>query len=84
MDTPDWLNVSRSQSTPQSMEESPDLRGKFSVKIDQNICDMRVFSEEENPWNGGQFKNNFQTWKYIIVGSGLSRVAMKFPQVAMK
>ena len=42
------------------MEESPYLRGKFSVKIGQNICDMGVFSEEENPWNGGQFESDFQ------------------------
>ena len=42
--------------------------GVFSEK---NICDMGVFSEEENPWNGGQFQSDFQAWEYFIVGSGL-------------
>ena len=32
---------------------------------------MGVFSEEENPWNGGQFESDFQAWEYFIVGSGL-------------
>ena len=35
---------------------------------------MGVFSEEENPWNGGQFESDFQAWEYIIVGSGLPGV----------
>ena len=42
--------------------------GVFSEK---NICDMGVNSEEENPWNGGQFESDFQAWEYFIVGSGL-------------
>ena len=33
---------------------------------------MGVFSEEENPWNGGQFECDFQAWEYIIEGSGLT------------
>ena len=50
--------------------------GVFSEK---NICDMimGVFSEEENPWNGGQFEGDFQAWEYLIVGSGLPGT---FPQ----
>ena len=34
----------------------------------------KVFSEEENPWNGGQFESDFQAWEYIIVGSVLPGV----------
>ena len=33
---------------------------------------MWVFSEEVNPWNGGQFESDFQSWEYIILGSGLT------------
>ena len=29
---------------------------------------MGVFSEEENPWNGGQIESDFQAWEYFIVG----------------
>ena len=32
---------------------------------------MGVFSEEENPWNGGQFESDFQAREYFIVGSDL-------------
>ena len=32
---------------------------------------MGVFSEEENPRNGGQFESDIQAWEYIIVGNGL-------------
>ena len=32
---------------------------------------MGAFSEEEKPWNGGQFESDFEAWQYIIVGSGL-------------
>ena len=35
---------------------------------------MGVFSEEENPWNGGKFESDFQEWEYMIVGSGLPGV----------
>ena len=33
---------------------------------------MWVCFEEVNPWNGGQFESDFQSWEYIILGSGLT------------
>ena len=35
--------------------------GVFSEK---NICDMGVFSEEENPLEWGSIESDFQAWEY--------------------